>query len=77
LGIEAVWRLIDDLLPAFELRFVGLDLHRAAVAALLAPGTRDVSMVDRVSFELMRNAGVTHAFAYDRNFERAGFTLFT
>jgi uncharacterized protein len=77
LGIEAVRRLIDDLLPAFELRFVGPDLHRAAVAALLASGTRDVSLVDRVSFELMRNAGVTHAFAYDRHFERAGFTLFS
>jgi uncharacterized protein len=75
LGIDAVRRLLDDLLPAFELRFVGPELHGAAAAALLASGSRDVSLVDRVSFELMRDAGVTHAFAFDRDFERAGFTL--
>lgn len=75
LGIDAVRRLLDDLLPAFELRFVGPELHGAAVAALLASGARDVSLVDRVSFELMRDAGLTQAFAFDRHFERAGFTL--
>ena len=75
LGIDAVRRLLDDLLPAFELRFVTPELHGAAVAALLASGSRDVSLVDRVSFELMRSTGTTDAFAFDRDFERAGFTL--
>jgi predicted nucleic acid-binding protein len=75
LGVDAVRRLLDDLLPVFELRFVGRELHSAAVAALLAAGSREVSFVDRVSFELMRGAGITEAFAFDRHFEEEGFTL--
>jgi uncharacterized protein len=75
LGIEAVRRVLDDLLPVFELHFVGEALHATATAALLAAGSRDVSLVDRVSFELMRSLGITHAFAFDRHFEKEGFAL--
>jgi uncharacterized protein len=75
LGIDAVRRLLDDLLPIFELRFVSPELHASAVAALLAAGVRDVSLVDRVSFELMRRTGITEAFAFDRHFEQEGFAL--
>jgi predicted nucleic acid-binding protein len=45
------------------------------VAALLATGARDVSLVDRVSFALMRSAEIVEAFAFDRHFEHEGFTL--
>jgi predicted nucleic acid-binding protein len=75
LGIDAVRRLLDDLLPVFDLRFVGQDLHGAAAAALLAAGSPDVSFVDRVSFELMRRTGIRDAFAFDRHFEAEGFAL--
>jgi uncharacterized protein len=75
LGVEAVRRLFDDLLPVFNVRFVSQELHVAAAAALLAAGRRDVSFVDRVSFELMRSAGISEAFAFDRHFEQEGFTL--
>lgn len=33
------------------------------------------SLVDAVSFEVMRQAGVTQAFAFDQRFEVAGFEL--
>ncbi|MEX1256737.1 MAG: PIN domain-containing protein [Gemmatimonadota bacterium] len=33
------------------------------------------SLVDAVSFEVMRREKLTHAFAFDRHFEVAGFTL--
>jgi len=52
--MDAVRRLIDDLLPVFELRFVGGELHAQAVAALLVSESPDVSFVDRVSFAVMR-----------------------
>ena len=35
------------------------------------------TLVDAVSFEVMRRAGVRHAFAFDRHFEIAGFELLT
>ncbi len=37
-------------------------------------GRRDLSLVDCVSFVVMRERGVTTALAYDADFEREGFT---
>lgn len=75
LGVDAVRALTDDLLPAFEIVFVDESLHAAAVAALLAAGSREVSLVDWTSFELMRRRGMVEAFAFDDDFARQGFTL--
>jgi uncharacterized protein len=77
LGLEAVRRLLDDLLPVIAIRWIGADLHRAAAAALLASETAAVSFVDRVSFAFMREHALTHAFAYDSHFTREGFPTFT
>ena len=33
------------------------------------------SLVDAVSFEIMRREKLTHAFAFDRHFEIAGFSV--
>jgi predicted nucleic acid-binding protein len=76
LGLEAVRRLLDDLLPVIAVRWIGADLHRAAAAALLASGTAAISFVDRVSFAFMREHAIAQAFAYDSHFTREGFTAF-
>ncbi|MHB8632170.1 MAG: VapC toxin family PIN domain ribonuclease, partial [Candidatus Limnocylindria bacterium] len=47
--------------------------HAAGVAALLAALPSPVSLVDHVSFNLMRELGLTDAFAFDDDFRRAGF----
>lgn len=75
LGMEGVRVLADDLLPACDLVFVDEALHRAATAALVAAGDRDVSLVDWTSFELMRQRGVSEAFAFDDDFSAQGFEL--
>lgn len=75
LGTDAVRTLHDDVLPALELSFVDEAQHRSAVAAMLASGSRDVSLVDWASFELMRRLGIAEAFAFDEDFERQGFTV--
>jgi predicted nucleic acid-binding protein len=75
LGVDAVRALVDDVLPAIELFLVDEQLHRAAVAALLASGARDVSLVDWTSFELMRRFRIAEAFAFDEDFARQGFTV--
>jgi predicted nucleic acid-binding protein len=77
LGMAAVRRLLDDLLAVIDVRYVDRDLHRLGVAALLASGTRSVSLVDRVSFALMRTENITEAFAFDEHFQREGFALLT
>jgi predicted nucleic acid-binding protein len=35
---------------------------------------RDLSLVDCVSFEVMRRNGITRAFAVDRHFQELGFS---
>lgn len=71
LGPEAAARLIDALLPIITTIWVDEALHTVAVAAhRVAPGP---SLTDHVSFGLMRREGIEVAFAFDRDFETAGF----
>jgi predicted nucleic acid-binding protein len=75
LGLGAVRALHDDLLPVVEVEWVTEEAHRAAYSALLASGERRVSLVDHVSFEVMRRLRVRQAFAFDPDFAVAGFEL--
>lgn len=74
LGRDAARALLEDVLPVVTLVFVNESLHRAATSAYLAATRRGPSLVDRVSFELMRDRGITQAFAFDRDFQAAGFS---
>jgi predicted nucleic acid-binding protein len=66
---------LTDLLPVARVVWVGADVHEAAVAALLAAGRPDVSLVDWVSFELLRRSGRRRVFAFDEGFVRAGLEV--
>lgn len=74
-GRAVTRRLMEDLIPLFTTIFVGDALHRRAVDAWLADLSRGASLVDHVSFELMRELGIEEAFAFDRDFARAGFVV--
>lgn len=65
LGRIAARRWMVDLLPVAEVLWVDRGVHEAAVAAFL--GARGgTSLVDLVSFEVMRRAGLRRAFAFDK-----------
>lgn len=74
-GAHAVLvRLLVDLIH--EWREVSSELAREATERwLLRFRDRPFSLVDAVSFELMRREGLDRAFAFDHRFEVAGFTL--
>jgi hypothetical protein len=72
LGSAAVKRLVSELLPRLATIWVDEALHAAALAALSA-GAGSISLVDRVSFEVMRREGIDQAFAFDADFEAQGF----
>lgn len=74
IGLGPVRRLRDEVLPALTVTWVDADLHRTALDATLA-GTRNVSLVDHTSFELMRRRHIRRAFAFDEHFAREGFEL--
>ena len=44
------------------------------VVALLAASRRGLSLVDCVSFEVMRESGLKSAFTFDGHFREYGFT---
>jgi len=72
----AVSALLED--PVHEWLAVSSALEREAVTRWLARfSDQDFSLIDAVSFEVMRRSKVTHAFAFDRHFTAAGFTLLT
>jgi predicted nucleic acid-binding protein len=69
-----ILQLLDD--PVHEWVQVSADLVRHAVMEWLARfADQRFSLVDAVSFEVMRQAGLSQAFAFDKHFEVAGFAL--
>ena len=75
LGLEAVRVFERDVVPILRLAWVTRDIHEAAVAAHLMAARRDLSLVDCASFEVMRRAGLTRAFAFGDHFGEYGYEL--
>jgi uncharacterized protein len=73
LGTDAARVLFDGFMPSLSLLYVDEDLHRRAVSAYLAGLEKGVSLVDRVSFEMMRERDLGQAFAFDQDFAEQGF----
>ena len=74
LGLKAAKNLAKDS-SAFVVEWVDEDLHASGVRALERSRARDVSLVDHISFLVMKRRGVTTAFAFDDDFVKAGFAL--
>ena len=74
LGAAAAARLLEELLPAIETIWIDEQVHREAVDAVAGLG-RAASLVDHVSFIVMRNQGADTALAFDADFDRAGLRL--
>jgi uncharacterized protein len=75
LGLAAAIKLGRDS-TAFVIEWVDDDLHASGVRELERSRKRHVSLVDHISFLVMRRRHVATAFAFDRDFAAAGFRLF-
>jgi predicted nucleic acid-binding protein len=75
LGVEAIRTFQEDVLPMVRIERVVEPAHQAGVTALLTAGRRDLSLVDCVSFDLMRHLGIRRAFTFDKHFAEQGFEL--
>jgi predicted nucleic acid-binding protein len=75
LGIEAVRGFQNDILPLVNIEFVISELHRSGISALLSASRRNLSLVDCVSFEMMRTLEIKTAFAFDPHFKEQGFNM--
>jgi predicted nucleic acid-binding protein len=75
LGMEAIRVFEQDITPILHVIWVTEDIHRAAVSAHLMANRRTLSLVDCVSFEVMRRTGIRKVFAFDRHFKDYGYDI--
>jgi predicted nucleic acid-binding protein len=74
-GLDAVRAFRESMEPLLSVEWIGPDTHAEGLDWLLAQGRARLSLVDATSFVVARAAGVEEAFAFDPDFERAGFRL--
>jgi uncharacterized protein len=75
IGMEAVHRLFEEMLPVVVLHWIDRPLHEAGIASMLIANRRQLSLVDCTSFVVMREFSIDRAFAFDHHFAEQGFTL--
>jgi len=75
LGIEAARNLIENVMPLMDIHWVTAEAHWEAANGLLAANRRDLSLVDCVSFEVMRRLGIRRVLALDEHFRERGFEV--
>ena len=75
IGMKAVRVFEQDIIPVLHIIWVTKEVHSAAVSAHLMADRRSLSLVDCVSFEVMRRTGVLKAFAFDRHFRDYGYEI--
>jgi uncharacterized protein len=75
LGLEAVRAFEDAIIPVLHVEYVTGELHRLGMAALLVASRRRLSLVDCISFEIMRRNGISSSFTFDSHFKEQGFRL--
>ena len=74
-GAAVARTFLEEFLQAVVVIFVDERIHRPAEAVYLAANSRRLSLVDCVSFQVMRDLGIRTAFAFDRHFVQQGFRL--
>lgn len=73
LGMAAVTVFQEDIVPVLRIEWIDKTVHHAATGIMLAALRKKLSLVDCVSFEIMRLYGITTAFTLDRHFIEQGF----
>lgn len=73
LGLAALRDFSENILPVLSVQWVDESVHRSATASVLIAGRKKLSLVDCVSFELMRRLGVQEALTLDKHFREQGF----
>lgn len=75
-GTQEVEEYLREILPVIEVVWAGVNDHLSAVTAMLAhPGKRGPSLVDCMSFQVIRERRIADVFTYDRHFDGRGYKM--
>jgi uncharacterized protein len=77
LGMEAVRVFRDEMLPVVRVEWIDARRHEDGLIAMMAANRRKLSLVDCVSFEMMRARRAVEAFTFDGHFAEQGFVCRT
>ena len=77
LGLDAARSFRADFAPLIDVVWIDETLHNAGLDLLFNRRKRMLSLVDAVSFIVMRRRLVAEAFAIDPHFDQEGFSVVT
>ena len=75
LGLQSALAFLRDA-RAFDTEWVDLALHQEALNEFEKNERRGISLVDCMSFVVMRRRGVKKILAFDTDFQEQGFTIY-
>ena len=75
LGLQSALAFLTDA-RAFDTEWVDSALHQEALKELEKIGKNGISLVDCMSFLVMRRRGVRKTLAFDTDFQDQGFTIY-
>jgi predicted nucleic acid-binding protein len=73
IGLKAVRIFREEVLPGVTMTWVTERQHEIGLASLVRSDRRKLSLVDCISFEVMRDSELRTAFAFDHHFAEEGF----
>lgn len=73
LGMESARVFQEDILPLINIEWINDSIHEAGISAFLTASRKNLSLVDCISFEIMRRHSIKTAFAFDPHFGEQGF----
>jgi predicted nucleic acid-binding protein len=73
LGTQAVKLFQEDVVPVLSIHWIDKTMHHAAISVMLSTGRKKLSLVDCVSFAVMRFLGITTVFTFDKHFKEQEF----
>src|SRR3990167_4452785 len=68
LGIDALRTFQEDIVPILSIEWINSNNHHAGITSVLTGTKRGISLVDFVSFDVMRRLGIKTVFSFDRHF---------
>ena len=73
LGLKAARTFQENFFPLLDIEWVDEQSHMTGVTGVLTAARRKLSLVDCVSFDIMRRLGIREAFTFDKHFKEQGF----